>query len=52
MPGKVAGRGVVFAALGALVLRFDHVEVEQLLLGPTVAGEEGLVGVGGGFTAV
>jgi len=56
MSRKVAAGGVVFAALAAAVFwprsRGVQLEFEEFLLGASVAGEEGLVGVGRGATAV
>ena len=57
MSGQVAARGVVLTALAACILGFHglrggHLGELQHLLGPAVAGKEGLVGVRRGFAAV
>ena len=46
VPGEVAAGGVVLPTLRTLVLGLEHVEQTGGVLAPTVAGEEGLVGVG------
>ena len=48
-PGQVAAGGVVLPALCALVLGLVHVVQTGRVLAAPVAGEEGLVGVGGGL---
>ena len=52
MPGEVAAGGVVLPALRTLVLRLEHVKQAGRVLAPTVAGEEGLVGVGRGLSVI
>ena len=52
VPGQVAAGGVVLAALRALVLGLVHIEQAGRVLAPPVAGEEGLVGVGGGLPVI
>jgi len=52
VPRQVAAGGVMLATLGAGVLRLHFLKQHWNLLGPSVAGEECLVGVGGGLAPV